>query len=142
MGTTDDCSAENETRCDTDSDSNTNSNSDRQRLLPGSVDYDDLTSQLTMKRSSLFPILVILKQAAMRFWAFCTTSVLLLVLVYWFYGGFLSILLLIAAFLGKSGISEGGSDLVTAIDSVGQIGIKHHTFIVSPIRYKKCHTGN
>jgi len=106
MGTSQsDCSAENETRCDTDS--NTNSNSDRQRLLPDSVDYDDLTSQLTMKRSNLFPILVILKQAAMKFWAFCTTSVLLLVLVYWFYGGFLSFLLLIAAFLGKSGISDG-----------------------------------
>ena len=106
MGTTDDCTVENETRCDTDS-TNSNSNSDRQRLLPDSDDYDDLTSQLTMKRSSLFPILVILKQAAMKFWAFCTTSVLLLVFVYWFYGGFLSFLLLIAAFLGKSGISWG-----------------------------------
>lgn len=88
MGTTEDCSAE--TRCDTD----------RQRLLPDSVDYDDST----MTRTILFPILVVLKQqllqAAMKFWAFCTTSVLLVVLVYWFYGGVLSFLLLVAAFLG------------------------------------------
>ena len=91
MGTNEDCIAENEIQSDTD----------RQRLLPES--HSEVNS--TMGRKQLLPILNILQQqivtAVMKLWAFCTTSVLLLVLVYWFYGGYMSILLLIAAFLGK-----------------------------------------
>lgn len=89
MGRTEACRADNEIQCD------------RQRLLPDSVVYDDPK----MRRKRLVPILMVIKeqllQAAMKLWAFCTTSVLLLVLVYWFYGGLLSFMLLIAAFLGK-----------------------------------------
>ena len=93
MGTTEDCIAENEIQSDTD----------RQRLLPES--HSEVNSTVTMGRKQLLPILNILQQqivnGVMKLWAFCTTSVLLLVLVYWFYGGYMSILLLIAAFLGK-----------------------------------------
>ncbi len=41
-------------------------------------------------------------KAIMKFWALCTSTLLILLLTYWFYGGIFSFMLLIFALLGKN----------------------------------------
>lgn len=75
--------------------------------LESTVDFGDpKTGAMSIPRMSGFRTIEIVGRLVfaimMKFWALCTTALLILLLLFWLYGGFVAFSLLTVAVIGKS----------------------------------------
>lgn len=59
------------------------------------------TNKMSSGQSSCRIIIVIILHVMMKFWKLCTTGLLILLLLYWFYGNLVTFVLFVSAILGK-----------------------------------------